>query len=84
MRSDIHPTPTFSKQENKETGPGPLWSQASLCDICDIRGGHSGTETGFSPSTSVFPCQYHSTDAAHSFVHLHTRCTISTTDTVVK
>ena len=24
----------------------------------------------FSPSTSVFPCQYHSTIASHSFIHL--------------
>jgi hypothetical protein len=35
-------------------------SRVNLCGIC---GGQSDTGTGFSTSSSVFPCQFHSTGA---------------------
>jgi hypothetical protein len=42
------------------TAKARVRSRVSPCGIC-VR--QSGTGTGFSPSTSVFPCQFHSTGA---------------------
>ena len=49
------------------TTEGWVQSQASQDGICSVR---SGTGTGLSPSTSVVPCQYHSTTASYSFIYL--------------
>ena len=43
-----------------------------------ISGCKGDTETCFSPSTSVFPCQYHSTVAPYSYIYLFvTLCNLS-------
>jgi hypothetical protein len=70
---------THAVSRRSLTAGSQVRSPVSPCGIC---GGQSGTRTGFSPSTSVFPCQYHSTVApllvkmkktAHLSLHRHHR-----------
>jgi hypothetical protein len=44
------------------TGEFRFRARVSPCGVC---GEENGTGTGFSPSCSAFPCQYHSTVANH-------------------
>jgi hypothetical protein len=45
----------------------PLTAEAGVSPF-GIRGGRSGCETGFSPSSSDFPCQYISIVALHILI----------------
>jgi hypothetical protein len=47
------------------TAESQLRARVNPCRIC---GGQSGTRTGFSSRSSVFPCQYHSTVIFHTHV----------------
>jgi hypothetical protein len=56
---------------SQEVSRWPLIAEArehARVNPYEICGGQSGTGTGFSQSSSVFPCQYHSTIAPHSFI----------------
>jgi hypothetical protein len=47
------------------TAEARIRARVNPCGIC---GGQSGTGTGFSPSSSVAPCQYHSTVAVQTHI----------------
>jgi hypothetical protein len=49
----------------------PVSAEARVCpwlSVCGVCGGLSGTGTGFSLSSSVSPCQYHTTMALHTHI----------------
>jgi hypothetical protein len=62
------------------TAEARVRSRVSLCGVC---GGQISTGTDFSPSTSVFPCQFNSTGApllekmTKTDHLLHKGCTVS-------
>lgn len=45
-----------------------IWPEAHLCGVCGGQGDIGSVF--FSPSISVFPCQYQSTNASYSFIYL--------------
>ena len=66
---------------DRVVSPRPFTVDARVrCQVIsrEICGGQSGTVTGFSPSTSVFSCQYHSTGAVASFFCFNSTLTRST------
>jgi hypothetical protein len=50
----------YAVSSRPPTAEAQVRSRVSPCGIC---GGLSGTGTGFPPSTSFFPCQFHATVA---------------------
>jgi hypothetical protein len=54
---------------SNEVSRRPLTAEARVQSRASPRcGGQSDNETGFSPSTLVLPCQYHSTSAPCSLI----------------
>jgi hypothetical protein len=57
----------MAKVVSRRPPTAEAWVRARV-NPCGICVGQSGTGTGFSPSSSIFPCQYHSTVALQTHI----------------
>jgi hypothetical protein len=60
LRTDVGRAMAQAVNRRPPTAEARVRSRVTPCGIC---GGQSDIGTGFSPSSSVFPCQFHSTGA---------------------
>jgi hypothetical protein len=69
--SDLHYVTGEGRAMAQVVSRQPVTAEARVrarVNPCGICGGEIGTGTGFSPSSSVFPCQYHSTVALQTHI----------------
>jgi hypothetical protein len=59
-----------------------VWVQYQA-NPCEIYGGRSGSRIGFSPSTWIFPCHYHSNSTPYAIIY-HRRYLILAKYSVIK
>jgi hypothetical protein len=68
-RTDNRAYPNTGRAMAQVVSRRPLTAEARVrarVNPCGICGGQSGTGTGSSPSSTVFPCQHHSTIVLHT------------------
>ena len=63
----------YGRAMTRAVGQRPVAAGAQVqykVSLCEISGKQRVTVTGFSPCTSVFPCQYLSTTAPYPLIHI--------------
>jgi hypothetical protein len=81
VKTQCRPYLGSGRQQPASRRRGPVSIPGQSIETC---GGQNGTATGFSPGTSVIPCQNHSAIAPYSLSHLPPTRHNSTTESVVK